>query len=383
MISTKSFNVATASELDALEATVTVVDAEVDVTSSVFHAPAGIGSTAAGSVAIVPDASASSLASVTDSATVRIGHGASPGTATSQAVSVLIGRGVAHDSNCNSSVVIGADTADQGGSFTGSVIIGYNSMKSTANCSNAIVIGGSSGPNGSSAYGRVLVIGQGVQETVASYDGTLGAFTFASDDVVIGSSANAAQQPLIHASNSTSARHWSPGAPADLGTTSRPWVDLHLSGGITGAFDYVHYEQTTAQGSYADSTTSMCTFSTATTASSLGNISAVTSGVETRFENVTSETRRWHVAFSINVGDASSAYYARAAINVGPGPVGSTTPDFGASYSNENYGVTLTGSAVVEVPAGEAVAISALGDTPDSSTWQLNGGSITIAELPR
>ena len=374
----------------AQDAAIGVVDAEVDVTSSVFHAPAGIGSTAAGSVAIVPDASASSLASATDSATVRIGHGASPGTATSQAVSVLIGRGVAHDSNCNSSVVIGADTANQGGSFTGSVIIGYNSMKSDATCSNAIVIGGSSGPNGSSAYSRVLVIGQGVQETVADYSGTLGAFAFASDDVVIGSSANAAQQPLIHASNSTSARHWSPGAPADLGTTSRPWSELHLSSsasisssGASGMYDYVHYEQTTTQGSYADSTTSMCTFSTATTASSLGHITTALSGVETRFINATSETRRWLVSYSINIGDASTAYYAQAGINVGTGPVGVTTPQYGSAYSNENYGVSLTGSAVVEVPSGEAVAISALGDTPDGSTWQLNGGSITIAELPR
>jgi hypothetical protein len=365
------------------DAAITAVDSEVDVTSSVFHAPAGIGSTATGSVAIVPDATAASLASATDSATVRIGHGASPGTAGSQAVSVLIGRGVAHDSDCNASVVIGADTANLGGSFSGSVIIGYNSMKSTGNCSNTVLLGGLSGPAGGVSYSRLLVLGRGIQETVADYGGTVGAFTFADDDVVIGSSAGATQQPLIHASNDTSARHWSPGAPADLGTSSRPWVDLHLSGGITGAFDYVHYQQTTSQGSYADNTAAMCTFSTATTASSLGNITTTLSGTETRFNNATSETRRWHVAFSINIGDASTAYYATAAINVGPGPVGVTTPSFGTSYSNENFGVTLTGSAVVEVPSGESVAISALGDTPDSSTWQLNGGSITIAELPR
>lgn len=338
---------------------------------------------------------------------------------------VCIGKDVAKNGYAYSTVAIGHDSLKDGGSSS-SVHIGINSG-STCRGNNHVHIGtgtgGSNGGEGNASSNRdgdtaigtfsglgegrnlnrdhTIFIGNRCNDAMKNYTNSAD-ITVSDYDIIIGASNNNIgpdnNRPLIHANGDDSSGYpeWSPGKPANLGSGSKVWQNIYLAGGVifpnsgtfinaygtTNMYDYVHYRRTTSQGPYGDTTTHMCTFPIAETPSSLSHITVGTSGSETYFTNATSETRRWQVSYTLGFSDNTTAFYARAAISLGTAPVGLSAIQYAESYSNENFGVTLNGSATIQVDMGESVAISMLADTPDSGTWTTGAASITIAELP-
>lgn len=158
-------------------------------------------------------------------------------------------------------------------------------------------------------------------------------------------------------------------------------------------YDRVVNRQEAEQAVVADRDKIIVQFSNQLTGSSLGHIQTITTTDQTYFKNITPTTRRWMI--NACVAGSDNIFSLTGAIQtgkVGPYSTAITDPRYGY---NRNYFETTAGksnrvtiSDIVDVEAGDAIAIWIIGDTADGSTWKLSGtnktkySTITITELP-
>ena len=374
------------------DAALTVVDSEVEVNADddAVYIPAEIAASSGNpsqAVLIIPGETAGARTETNSGGSVIIGQDATPTLAPD---AVVIGRGAAAFlTDAEDSVLIGTRVAEGSGS----------------SAVESVIIGLKAGPGNSAACDNCLVLGTNVNTTLQDY-GPTGNVTFSAYDIVLGAVASSGtRRPLIRASNDQTSPHWSPGiADADLGTSSRPWSELHLSSsasvsasGASGMYDYCEVYAVADSSFYTDASSQRLSLSSTHSVPSLGHMEISNLGGYTTIRNTSGMTRRWLISTNVWIYapiGGSTLMVTQNWIMISPtrGAPASTNY-YVHSYSNaDGTGDAFKGacSEVVEIAADDYVHICGYGDTTDGTSWKVFGNtwkaasssSVTITELP-